>query len=225
MSHPIPPEGTANPYASLPPIPGNGATAVLRPTGVSVVAVLCILFGILGVLSGLMQAGQLVFAQKFATAFVPSGEEGNAQREWFGEMQAINTKYIIPNAVSVAATTGLSICLLVGGIGLVKPTLWSRTWIRRTLLAAIIIETLRQVLYGVLQFELQPVMARQFEVMAPGGPSGTPEMFKTLQTAMMFIGYAFAILWFLLKLAGYIWGRSYLNRDTVKGYIDQATRN
>ena len=188
-----------------------------RPTGITVVSVLCIIGGIFSIMSALMQAfGQLISAQ-FSGAF--AGDQ--QQAEWWGEFEALNAKYVLPNLGFAIVVAGLGICLLVGGIALLKPQAWSRRWLRRTLLAAIVVEILHQMLYAVMQIDMYPVMQKQFETMAPAGGGNQqppPEMLQTFHTVAIVIGFVFAALWFLTKLTLFIWGRVYLNRDTAKAY-------
>lgn len=214
-----------NPYVAAPPQPAPGIEIPLRPTGVTIVATLCILGGTLGVLSGLMQVGQQIF-QDFATAFVPAGEAGDAQRKWLAEVYAVNTKYFIPNTIIAVAGTAVSVCLVVGGFGLLKPTTWSRNWLRRTLLAAIVVAVLQQIVYWLWQIDLYPIMMRQFEAMGPQGKEdsfASSESMKQMQFMFIVLGYVVMVGWFLIKLAAYIWGRVYLSRDTVKSYCDQSS--
>ena len=222
---PTPPfDSAANPYTATPPVQPSSNDVSLRPTGVTVVAVLCLLGGGMGVLSGIMQLLQPLF-QGMATAFVPTGQAGDAQREWFAEIQAVNARYMIPNLSVSALALIVSCCLVVGGIALLRPTRWSSTWIRRTLLAAIAVASVQLVLFFIVQAALQPIMARQFEVMAGpnGNPLGESETMKSIQLATMAFTYAFAIFWFLVKIVAYIWGRRYLNRDHVKAYLSEAS--
>ena len=219
------PHSAINPYSSRSLTAEAPSTITLRPTGVTVVAVLSILGGILGALSGLMQLVQHL-AQNLATAFLPAGQAGDAQRQWFAEIQEVNSRFLIPNLAVGAMTIVLGLCLLIGGIGLLQPKSWSRTFLRKTFLAAIAFEVVRMIYYVVLQIALFPVMQRQFEAMGsdagPGNPLANSETFQTMQTTFMVIGFAFALLWFLIKLAAYFWGRSYLNRDHVKAYCNQS---
>jgi len=170
-------------------------------------------------LAALMQMGQH-FAQSFATSFLPPGEAGDAQRQWYAEIQSINDRFLIPNLGIAVATLALGLCLLIGGAALLKPKKWARTWVHRTFLAAIVFETLRQVLYVVWQIELFPVMQRQMEVMTTpnGNTMESPAIMKTMQAAMMFLMYGFGAIWFLTKLVDYIWGRRYLRGEVAKAY-------
>jgi hypothetical protein len=183
------PNHSVNPYTDRPLEPLDASTVILRPTGVTVVGVLCIVGGGMGLLSGLMQLLQPLF-QGIATAFVPTGQAGDPQREWFAEIEAVNAKYMILNLSFSVVAIAVSACLVIGGISLLKPTKWSGTWIRRTLLGAIAIANVQLILFFAVQAELQPVMARQFDVMAQGNqganPVGTSDTFKTMQTVIMF---------------------------------------
>ena len=152
---------------------------------------------------------------------------GDAQREWFAELQAVNARFLIPSVAAALVAIPLGVGLVVGGIGLLQPNKkWSRIWLRRIFAVLIVFEVLRQILFVVVQVALFPVMQRQFEAMAPAGggnPAMDPEIFQSMQTVFMIVGYAFWLLWFLTKLVAYIWGRRYLNRDNVKAWCGEAT--
>ena len=180
----------------------------------------------MGLLSGLMQLGQQ-FAQKFAASFAPPGAAGDAQREWWAELQAINDRFLIPNLSIALVAIVLGACLAIGGIGLLQPKRWSREWLRRTFLFAIVFELARQAVFVVMQVAMFPVMQRQFDAMAPAGGGGNapmdPEIFRSMQLVIMVLSYGFGVVWVLTKLIAYIWGRRYLNRDNVKAYCGETT--
>jgi len=224
MNDPTEPDSVVNPYAAHSQPSVQAVAVALRPTGVTVISVLCIVGGIMGFLAGLMQLGQQL-VQGFVMSSLQPGKAGDAQREWYAQMQAVNDRYLIPNLGFGVAAMALGLCLLIGGAALLKPKSWARTWVRRTFLVAIIFEILRQILYVVWQVELFPVMQRQFEVMvAPNGDStGSPAMLKTMQTAIMLLSYGFGAIWFLTKLVAYIWGRRYLNGKIAKAYCVETS--
>jgi len=198
----------------------------VRPTGITVVSVLCVIGGTFGVLSGLMQVvGQFV-GTAFAGAFMPAGAAGDARRQWMDDLQAVTTKYLIPNMGLGIASFIVGICLVVGGLALLKPKPWARTWVRKVLLAAIVVEVLGMLIYIVSQIEMFPIMQKQFDVMMPqgggGGNNPPPEMLKAFQIGAILFGYVIAVFWSLAKLGAFIWGRSYLNQQAAKTYCDVA---
>jgi len=110
MNDPSEVDSGINPYAAQSQPPIHATAVALRPTGVTVISVLCIVGGIMGFLAGLMQMGQQ-FAQSFATSFLPPGEAGDAHREWYAQMQTINDRYLIPNLGAGVAVMALGVCL------------------------------------------------------------------------------------------------------------------
>ncbi|WP_372722468.1 hypothetical protein [Novipirellula sp.] len=194
--------------------------AVVRPTGITVVAVVCIVAGILGGLSSLGSLANTLFAQRFASMFTPSGAAGEIQGEMQREMMAVLGRYYFVNIALSFLGIAIGAALFAGGIGLIQRKLWSRSWIRRTLLVAIFFESVRVVVYSLTQFELFPVTQEYMQKIAgqQGGGMGGETM-AWFSTIGVVISMLFIVGWFSLKLFLMIWGRRYLAKPTLDGYF------
>lgn len=217
--------GDHSPYAASTVSPSGPN---VRPTGITVTSVLCIIGGTFSLLSGLMQVVAQIVGTAYAGAFIPAGVAGDAQRQWMNELQAAATKYLIPNIGLGCASCIVGIGFVVGGLALLKPTPWARTWVRNVLLAAIVIEVLGMLIYIVTQVEMFPILQRQFDVMMPqggggGGNAPSPVIFKAIQTGAMYFGYGMTVFWSLAKLGAFVWGRSYLNQQSAITYGAAST--
>ncbi|WP_442510189.1 hypothetical protein SH528x_001797 [Novipirellula sp. SH528] len=207
----------SNPYVQAPVVED---VSPVRPTGITVVAVVCIVAGILGGLSSVGSLANTLFAQRFAAMFTPQGEAGKIQVEMQRETMAIFAKYYIPNLLIGFLGIILGVALVAGGIGLLQRKRWGRTWIRRTLLVAIILECVRIVTYSLMQFEIFPVTKEYMQKIAnaQGGPMGG-ETVAWFSTIGVVVGMVFFIGWFLIKLFLMIWGRRYLAKPMLDSYF------
>ncbi|EMI17153.1 membrane protein [Rhodopirellula maiorica SM1] len=194
--------------------------AVVRPTGITVVAVVCLVAGILGGLSSLGSLANTLFAERFASMFTPPGAAGEIQAEMQREMMAVLGKYYFVNLAMSVAGIAIGVALFVGGIGAIQGKLWSRFLIRRTLLVAIFFEVVRVVVYSLTQFEMFPVTQEYMQKIAgqQNGAMGGDTM-AWFSTIGVVISMLFVVGWFLLKLFLMIWGRRYLAKPMLDSYF------
>lgn len=214
---------TANPYAAN--LRPNDVMIVddRRPSGVTAVGVLCIVGGIVGTLSGLFSLLNLFFAASMSGAFMVPGPQQAAQEQFNAQLLAIGNRYFVPNLLASSGTLLIGSCLLLGGIGVFRAPPWGRTWIRRTLLAAILLECLKAVLYTVTQLEMVPVMEKYMQrLMTAQGANAAPMAMGTMMKVMSWVGIGMWLLWTLVKVGLYIAGRRYLRRTSVIDYFSVA---
>ena len=210
-----------NPYASSPMQSSaldDDAYTNLRPGGVTVTGVLCILGGIMGTLASLLGILQLVVGSQFANAMTPGGAAGGAQQKMMAEMQAVNDKFLIFNGIITVGALVFGCLLLIGGIAIFQKKPWVLTWLRRTFFGLAIFEVFRQILYVFVQLEMMPIMQKFFGQMGQGAP-GQQAMMSSMQNVMMMIGLAFAIGWALVKIGLFAWGYRYLGKPHVVAYF------
>ena len=140
----------SSPYAPV----NAGDAEMVRPTGMTVISVLCILGGIVGVLVGIGGIAQIFLAEAFAnlaSAGTAPGGMADAQREMQQQMQAVANQFFIPNLLALTAKITIAVFLLVGGIGLIRNKFSAVKLLRRTLLAAIGLEFIYMILQGFVQ--------------------------------------------------------------------------
>ena len=209
--------GEASPYAATynPTIESDQ-----RPGGLTTIGVLCIVGGIVGILSGLFMLLNIFFGAALGSAFTMQGPQQQAQQEMQSSMQAVATRFFVGNLISSVGTLVVSLCMLTGGVGVFRKPAWGRTLLRKTFLFAILLECLRVGIYTMTQLEMMPVMETYMQKMMtqPGG--GNPPMaVGGMMKVMTLIGLGMWLMWAALKLGLYIWGCSYLKKPSVINYF------
>ena len=215
----------SSPYA---PVDASEVHSV-RPTGMTVISVLCILGGIVGVLVGLGGIAQIFLAETFAnlaSAGTAPGGMADAQREMQQQMQAVANQFFIPNLLALIAKLTIASFLLVGGIGLIRNKFSAVKLLRRTLLAAIGLEFIYMILQGFVQWNMWPILQdfmTNVSASANGKDSGAPggEVMSQMMAFGMVLGVAFVVVWALIKVAIMIWSRIYLGRPAIAEYLAQ----
>lgn len=123
------PQAAMSPVPSTPPV-HRGAVPVQPPSWPMVLGVIAIVIGSLGILghgcAGIV--GQLM--QPFFVNIARKSAQGN--QSIFDAQMQITAKYLPFQIANIVVMTGLSVLLVIGGIGLAKRRAWSRgafmTW-------------------------------------------------------------------------------------------------
>ncbi len=208
-----------SPYA---PIVAHEVTPV-RPLGITVIGVLTILGGIVGLLSGLMGIAQLLLAEKLSAMFIPSGTPmADTQMQFQQEMQAVTKSFLVPNLLMMVFGMVIAGFLLVGGIGLLRNQKRAVSLLSRLFLAMIFFEVCRSVLNAIVQWQMYPVMAKYMKQMASGNgqPGASGEMIAQMAMVGAVIGLVSWLIWSVAKIGLLWWGRRYLGRPLVREYFD-----
>ncbi|KAA1257940.1 hypothetical protein LF1_04310 [Rubripirellula obstinata] len=198
---------------------GTQSSAVLRPLGVTVIMVLCLISGIGGLFSGCFAAGGIVFGETISSMAATVQDE--TQRKMQARLQETAREMMIPNIIMTIAGAAVSACFLACGLGLLKGKPWTLKLLSRTLLAAIVFELLRGVTVGWMQMKNGPIMQEAYRDMAKN--SKGPDM-SGMMEAFMWIGIAAWTMWAVVKIGLMIWGRVYVAGDTAKNYIAEVNK-
>ncbi len=213
----------SSPYAPM----NTSEVQAVRPIGMTVISVLCILGGIIGLLVGLGGIAQIFLAETFANlanAGSAPGGMADAQREMQQQMQAVANRFFIPNLLALTAKIAIAACLLLGGIGLIRNKFSAVQLLRRTLIAAIALEIVYMILQGFVQWNMMPIMQNFMSNVTTGangkdsGVSGSEVMSQMMAVGML-IGIAFAVIWALIKIGIMVWSRMYLGRPVIAEYL------
>ncbi len=207
-----------SPYAAAPV--QKPLAADQRPSGLTAVGVLCMVGGMVGLFSGLFTLLNVFFGAALGAAFIAPGEAGDAQREMQASIQAVGERYFIGNLITSVGTTILGACLLTGGIGVFRTPAWGRTLIRRALILAILLECMKVAIYVMSQVEMMPIMEEYMQkLMTKPGGAAPPPAVGSMMKVFTFIGLGIWLVWAMLKLGLYVWGRVYLKKPTVLSYF------
>ena len=210
-----------NPFESTPSLPNagprpapNAAESVTqqKPTGLTVVPVLCLVLGVLGVLTGLL--GMLmVFFQKEASSF--QNLQAN-QAPGIVELQAKILEFqqtqTIPNLIFHGCNLIVGALLIIGALGVLGLQESKRGLLRNTLLCATIFVVLRGFYYAWVQYSSMNLISG---MTLPNGSDTATFTFQTAMQVGFIIGIAFAVAWAAILVVFYLWSRSYLGKESV----------
>jgi predicted small integral membrane protein len=181
------------------------------PTGLMILAILCIVFGTLGLLQATCGSVFFVFQDQF-NELQAQGPDADLQKE----IAAIQAGYQIPNIVLTVLNFIVAPLLIIGGIGCLRRSGRSRGLFRNALLLAAGYVLVRTVFGVFMQVNIMGPMQAAIEKQVGGAQA---EATGTMIMAI-FIGSAVAgVLWALATIVFYLWGWSYLDKKHVKEYL------
>ena len=200
-------------------MPMGQSTAVLRPLGVTIVMVMCLIAGIGGLFMGCFTTAGLAFGEAIAAMAATAPDDPQMQMQ--ARLQETNRQMMIPNIIVAVFGAVVSGCFLAGGLGLLKAKPWTLKLIRQTILAAVVYELLRTGLGVFASMKNGPIMEAFYREMAEKNQG--PDM-SQMMGAFMWGGIVVWVLWALVKVGLMIWGRIYLGGEAAKNYIAQMNR-
>ena len=203
---------TPPPVATAGPKPPPGA--------LQVISILCLILGVLGLISscggGLVFGFQSFFFQMIENA--PLNNQNEFQKLNF--KAATNSAVMIPNVLLLLFNFVVAPMLLLGGINTLRKKEAGRRMLRRGLLLGMIYNALKAVLGVVGQLIVMNSLAQAIDNY--DGPGDQDEISMMFEMTQVFgIGGAvFAGLISLALLGFYFWARNYLNKPDVIDYFD-----
>lgn len=206
-----------NRYA--PPVTANVVTQP-APGALQVIAILCLILGLLGLFNSCAGGAGLVFMSSIKGFFenAPATAENEFQK--INMTAATSTAVLIPSIILVIFNFIVAPILFVGSINVLRKKEAGRRLLRTGLLLAIVYSILKAILTIVTQLMTFNAMAAGIE--AYEGPIQKEKMETVYQMTKVFgIGGAIVTAVFGLVLIGfYFWARGYLNRESVVKYFE-----
>jgi hypothetical protein len=204
-----------------------------RPSALTVICVLAIVFGALGLLAGCIGLASQLFASRIQEA-VAAGQAGAnvpaaaAQAEIVRRTMEISAKYnmvLIPMTILKILVEG---ALLVGGIMTLGLKASGRSLLAGVLIAALVLETIQFVPRYIVQRETQTVVAELMpQIMAAQQGANSPAAGFDMSSMMSGVGVislVFGLFWLAAKIVLYLLGIRYLRRpDIVALFPSSAT--
>ncbi|MGV3483230.1 MAG: hypothetical protein ACO1RT_02295 [Planctomycetaceae bacterium] len=215
---PLPTSHGNHPYSAHMPPAGSLEPGQHRPSGLTATGVLCIVGGVVGILSGLLTLLNALLSDVMASAFSMPGPDQAAQQQFYDQLQAVADRYFIATLVTSSATFLIGLGLLAGGVGIFSSPPWGRILIRRVLVAAMVIEIVKAIVYSLSQFDMMPIMESHMQQMADKAGGGAMPMGEMMRV-MTWIGISIWLVWAMLKFGLYLAGRHYLKRPHVIAYF------
>ncbi|MEM1227715.1 MAG: hypothetical protein AAGJ40_18610 [Planctomycetota bacterium] len=207
----------SNPYESLPPDAAAPSSRV-RPLGLTVIGVLCLLAGLGGLLVGAVNLIQLIFSAEIAAAVASASDSmSDAQVTMQQESQKVMRQYLVPMLIAQVTMLLMSVGFVVGGVGIFTRRSWVVSWLRRVMGLTVVAELGRGILYLITQLQMMPVMERFGESMAEQ-TGGNSTMGQMMVIASVF-GVVMWLAWAVVKIGCMIWAMGYLKRPLVREYL------
>lgn len=172
-----------------------------RPGSVTAAGVLCIIYGSLFTLCGLCGVAGLAMQGEGANPFA-GGDPAQAelQKQLQANIEADVPAYRAFNISTTILSLGEAVCLLIGGIGLLRLQPWARTL---TLVVSwvVIATTVVQAVYQ-LAFVI-PAMNRVFQALAvglPGAAAVPANAARALRTIMMITAFVMIVIYAIVLI-------------------------
>lgn len=191
--------------------PGSNSKA---PTGLMILAIVCIVFGTLGLLQATCGSVFFLFQDQF-NELQAQGPDADMQKE----IAAMQAGYQIPNLILTVVNFIVAPLLIIGGIGCLRRSGNLRGLFRNALLLAAAYVFVRAA-FGIfmqasLMGPMQETVSKQMNGAQAEAAAG--------MIMAIFIGSAVAgVLWALATVIFYLWGWSYLDKKHVKDYLGNA---
>jgi hypothetical protein len=223
----------SDPYRS-PPIPDSSYAPSMRsgrPGWLTALCVIAIVIGILGALNGLFGAVGTLFSRQLQTAVTPAAPPGasqqmqKVQQQFQAETLAIQDKYFVGILLSAIVRTIVAGALTWGGVSCLSLKQAGRTLLLAACAAAILFEIGNSVLQGLVSMEMMAAMNGFFENFLQTMPQGSgppPELFLKFLKGWMIFGLVMGYVIVGLKIAFYIFGLIYLQREAVKTLFEPS---
>jgi len=234
MDNPNPQNGPSPPGASpfgMTPVTPDAARAMpgtrQRPGGLTVICVLAIVLGALGLMTGCFGLLSQAFNQQMQNGLAglqagANKEAAELQQEMNAKVVAASAKFAWLNMLLAVVQLAVAASLLVGGIMSLKLRPLGRKLLLGAFVAAIVFEAARIYPTISVQQAMVPIMAEYMPKMMkaqapPGGqqPAGMDQAMSSIMSALGIVGMVFFVVTVAVKGVYYAIGIVYLRKPSV----------
>src|SRR6185295_10464230 len=200
-----------------------------RPSALTVICVLAIVFGVLGLLTGGIGLVSQIFSSTVEKAITAAqgganSPGGEVQKEMMTRTLEITRKYNLVMIPLMVLKVLVEAALLAGAImalGL-KPS--GRSWLLGALAAAIILESIQAVPTFLIQRETQAITAEMMPriMAANGAPPG--DGMSSVMSGIGTVSLIFGLVWLVIKIVLCALGIRYLRKPDIEAlFTPEAT--
>jgi hypothetical protein len=202
----------------------------VRPTALTVICVLGIVFGVLGLLTGGVGLLSQLFSSQIQQAVTAgqaatNGPAAGAQAEILNRTMEISKKYnpiLIPLTIVKIGVEG---ALLIGSIMALGLKLSGKSLLAGALIAAAILESIYFVPNAMMRRETQSAVADLMpQIMAAQGARGMPAGFdmSSMMNGIGTVTLVFGLFWLAAKIVLYVLGIKYLRRPDIEALFTSS---
>lgn len=193
---------------------GKPRSTSTAPTGLMVLAIFCIILGVLGLMQSTCGSVFFIFQEQI-NQLQAQGPDAEMQKE----LAALQAGYQIPNIILTVLNFVVGALLMIGGIGCLRRSAKARGLMRNALLFASIFVLVRAAFGMFMQFSMFGPMQAIFDNQMTGPQA---EVAANAAGIAFIVTAVIAAIWALVLIAFYMWGWFYLNKKTVKDYLGTA---
>ena len=210
---------------NLPDAPYASPPASGRPGLLTTLCVFAIVLGALGILNSLLGVAGAVGGKAIQAAFQPKAGSGlppdmqKAQDEFQAAVNAVQDKYFWATIPALAFRFVAAILLLIGGIKSLSLQESGRKTLLLACAIAVVFEILNAILQSVVNLDMMTAVnlyVEGLEESLPDGPGNPQGVMSTIVRASIIGGIIMAYLIASLKIAIYVFGLIYLQRDRIR---------
>lgn len=226
-----------DPYLSpavpdVPYAPSGGSNH--RPGWLTALCVVSIVIGVLGGMNGLFGLIGVLAGPSLQAMFMPQAQAGpgaanemeKIQQQFQAEMAQVQNKYFVALLVATLARIVVAAALLVGGVMSLNLKPNGRTILLLACGAGILYELgVGVLLQSLINMEMSAAMNSFFESLIEtlpkaqgGGPP--PEIVLNIMKGSIIFGFAIQYVFAAIKIAFYLWGLIYLQREAIRALFD-----
>lgn len=220
---------TFDPYRSptLPDVPYAPPVATGRPGWLTMLCVLCIVLGALGLMNSLLGAFGVVAGpalqkaiQPKASASMPQGLQ-DAQTEFQDNINAVQGKYMWATVPALAIRALAASLLLIGGIRSLSLVEGGRQILLVACAVAVVFELTHAILQSIIALDMMTIVNEYIEKVLQTVPKNNkgPDLGKIMPTIVRWSilgSLIFAFLIALVKIALYVFGLIYLRKPHIQ---------
>ncbi len=202
-----------------------------RPTGLTVICVLALVLGCMGLLATLVAGVQLgvqlavgaQFQQSLPSPEAPNADFEQIQREMQTKIQAVTRRFIAPQVVLLVAKFALCAALIYAAVRTLNLRASARrqlAWIFAFLIA---FEIIQLSVFVAMQLQIQPIMMEYLSKMmrpADGGTGPPAEAGQLFASVAIIAGLVFAAVWAFAKILFCVMARRYLGKPEIRSLFE-----
>jgi hypothetical protein len=219
---------------TLPEVPYAPSSTGGRPGLLTTLCVLAIVLGALGILNSLLGVAGAIGGKMLQSALQPKVGTGvpddmqKAQEEFQANVNAVQEKYWWATIPALGFRFVAALLLLIGGVKSLSLNESGRKILLVACAVAVVFEILHAILQSVINLDMMTAVNSYVEKMAdamPDGPDGSAQMNNVMGTIVrgsIIGGLILAYFIALVKIALYVFGLIYLQRDRIRALFTKT---
>ena len=219
-----------DPYRSpsLPETPSVRPSGSGRPALLTIICVMCIVMGALGIMNGLTGLLFVGMGSRFQEMMTPPSQPGmpndlnELNKKLQEESAAVQAQYFWPNLVMTLLRVIVAALLLWGGIRAMGKSLSGRDLLVMALAAAIAFEFGTGILLSVMTMETIKLINAFIEEVGqlPQGNGPPPDVLASVTRIFAYVIFGFTFLLIIAKIAFYFFSFLYLRRPAIATHYE-----